>query len=772
MIKKTSNYVFVLINELFVSLQMIFCIEKVFRNMNKIDERVVQLEDELRVLKSQLQQSQAQVDLMFSMGKTEKERLQAALNSMLDGTLFHTVREVNKRTLRFDYISDTWEKIMGVSADESLSNPQKVFENFEYDDLLRLRQSIYDSSDLMGFNIEVRYNHPVSKKKLWLQITASPSRAGNYIYADGFIFDITKRKEAEQNLELEQKRLQALTNIPDGSLFRSARSIQTGILKFEHLYGKWEEIMGVSVEESLVDMRNIFNRIEPNDLKRLMQAIEESHNPLKSFEIECRYHHPQKEGECWLLILSYPRYDGDRIISEGFVFDITARKITENKLAHYRENLEKLVEERTNALTATNDELVAANEEMTAINEEMNAINEELAVTNNELKKYQTELEVMVDDRTKELRISQSVMQTVMDNIKANIFVSDPETMKILFANKTFKKWAGEDVEGTICWQALQAGLTEPCEKCPMALLFDKNNRNKTHSWEEFNQVSERWFAVESTAFKWTDERMVVMRLATDITDRKLAEIELAHAKNKAEESDRLKSSFLANMSHEIRTPLNGIVGFLQFLDSDDLTNTRRREYMDIIRNSSTQLTKIIDDIMDVSKIESKLLSINPEPVYLNDLMSEMHLFFETIMKSKNKDQLELILDNSRMIDDCIISVDAVRLRQVITNLIDNAVKFTDKGYIRFGYRQSAPDMLEFEVEDSGIGLNEGIQKDVIFEPFFQAKLNNKNKIHDGTGLGLPIARSLVQLMGGDMWVESTEGFGSKFYFTIAYVPV
>jgi len=183
------------------------------------------------------------------------------------------------------------------------------------------------------------------------------------------------------------------------------------------------------------------------------------------------------------------------------------------------------------------------------------------------------------------------------------------------------------------------------------------------------------------------------------------------------------------------------------------------------------QLTKIIDDIIDISKIESNQLNINLSSVYLNELMNEMRLFFEKYIQSRNKEHIELILDESGFIDDCLIYVDAVRLRQVITNLLDNAVKFTDKGYICFGYRQSAPDMLNFMVEDSGIGLKEDIQKEIIFEPFFQVEFG-KQRLHDGTGLGLSISRSIVHLMGGDMWVKSTEGVGSSFYFTVPYQPV
>ena len=246
---------------------------------------------------------------------------------------------------------------------------------------------------------------------------------------------------------------------------------------------------------------------------------------------------------------------------------------------------------------------------------------------------------------------------------------------------------------------------------------------------------------------------------------------ELVIAKEKAEESDKLKSAFLANMSHEIRTPLNGIVGFLGFINSENLSPVRRQEYINIINNSSTQLSRIIDDIMDVSKIEANQMTITPVPMDLNDLMHDLHDFFETYLKAKFKDHVTLILDDSGFINQHIIYADALRLRQVLNNLINNAIKFTEKGFIRFGYRKSEQDMLEFVVEDSGIGLRND-QLEVIFDRFRQAEFGHTSRLYGGTGLGLTISRSLVQLGGGKMWVESAEGLGSSFYFTISYLPI
>ncbi len=261
-----------------------------------------------------------------------------------------------------------------------------------------------------------------------------------------------------------------------------------------------------------------------------------------------------------------------------------------------------------------------------------------------------------------------------------------------------------------------------------------------------------------------------VIMIIRDITERKMSEMELIRAKEKAEESDKLKSAFLANMSHEIRTPINGIIGFLNFLADDNLTPKRRQEYINVVNNSSVQLVKLIDDIIDVAKIEAKQMSIRPVPFRINEFMNDLQVFFETFLQANNKDKIALILDDSQFIDQCVTFVDPMRLRQVLTNLIGNAIKFTEKGYIRFAYSLLESDKLEFVVEDSGIGLAQD-QLEVIFERFRQAELTNSRRF-GGTGLGLTISRSLVQMMGGDVHVESVEGVGSTFSFTVSYLPI
>jgi PAS domain S-box-containing protein len=280
------------------------------------------------------------------------------------------------------------------------------------------------------------------------------------------------------------------------------------------------------------------------------------------------------------------------------------------------------------------------------------------------------------------------------------------------------------------------------------------------------------FFGELSSATVKDDEGAVttIIMVVRDITERRRSETELIRAKEKAEESDKLKSSFLANMSHEIRTPINGINGFLNFIGDENLSPKRRKEYITVVQNSSSQLIRIIDDIIDIAKIEAQQMKIRPLTFQLNNFMKELFIFFETFLKSNKKDKVMLVLEDDRFTDQCVILSDPVRLRQVITNLIGNASKFTEKGFIGFGYKLLPPGKLEFWVEDTGIGLPAD-QLEVIFERFRQVEQTNHRK-YGGTGLGLTISRSLVQMMGGRISVESVEGQGSTFRFTISYIPV
>lgn len=242
------------------------------------------------------------------------------------------------------------------------------------------------------------------------------------------------------------------------------------------------------------------------------------------------------------------------------------------------------------------------------------------------------------------------------------------------------------------------------------------------------------------------------------ITDRKRMEEELMSAKDRAEESNRLKSAFLANMSHEIRTPLNAIIGFSNILASTE-EEQEKQEYINIIESNNTLLLQLISDILDLSKIEAGTLEFSYSNIDLNDMIKEVENITKCRMEGSG---VQLIAENP--LSSCFIRTEKNRLMQVINNFLTNAIKFTQKGSITFGY-EIRDKMLYFHVTDTGCGIPAN-KKDSIFGRF--VKLNS---FAQGTGLGLSICRTIIEHMNGTIGVESEEGKGSTFWFTIPYQP-
>ena len=238
---------------------------------------------------------------------------------------------------------------------------------------------------------------------------------------------------------------------------------------------------------------------------------------------------------------------------------------------------------------------------------------------------------------------------------------------------------------------------------------------------------------------------------------------DLSVALGKAEESDRLKSAFLANMSHEIRTPMNGIIGFSSLIADSDLTREKRREYLDIIVNSSNQLLDLINDILDISRIEAGQTEVNFENVSLNAVMDEIGLFY-AVKAAERGIRFDIQKGLSDREDKVI--TDKGKLQQVLNNLLNNAFKFTREGSIHAGYERRG-ELLRFYVEDTGIGIDTQYHKKV-FERFTQVDMAD-NREFGGTGLGLSISRGLVELLGGTIELASEPGKGSLFFFTIPF---
>jgi PAS domain S-box-containing protein len=283
-----------------------------------------------------------------------------------------------------------------------------------------------------------------------------------------------------------------------------------------------------------------------------------------------------------------------------------------------------------------------------------------------------------------------------------------------------------------------------------------------------------------------TPEKKVFLAIVNDISERKKAEEllkqkenkleeqneelqaineELQQAKERAEESDALKSAFLANISHEIRTPMNGIIGFSEMLLREDMTREKQAQYARIIIDSSHQLLSIISDVLDISLIEAGQVVIKEEEVNVNDVLLDILNFYTNIAERNN---LSLYCKKELNDPRATVVTDKTKLRQILSNLVGNAIKFTQEGYIEFGYELKGH-MLQFFVKDTGIGIDPAMHS-VIFERFRQVD-SSLSRGYGGTGLGLSISKVLVEKLGGQIWLHSEVGMGTVFYFTIPYNP-
>lgn len=265
-----------------------------------------------------------------------------------------------------------------------------------------------------------------------------------------------------------------------------------------------------------------------------------------------------------------------------------------------------------------------------------------------------------------------------------------------------------------------------------------------------------------------------------DITEKKKMENDLIAEKERAEESDRLKSAFLANMSHEIRTPMNGILGFAELLKMPGLSGEQQQEFIRIIKKSGDRMLNIINDIVDISKIESGQMKVLLSNTHINEQMAYIYDFFLPETDSKG---LQLYVKNGLPDDECIVDTDQEKIYAILTNLVKNAIKYTNDGSIEFGYTlvntnivasevrhdlPLQPQYLQFYVKDTGIGIPFDRQK-AIFDRFVQADIAD-TRAYQGAGLGLSITKAFVEMLGGEIWVESQLFNGSVFYFTIPYL--
>ncbi len=385
---------------------------------------------------------------------------------------------------------------------------------------------------------------------------------------------------------------------------------------------------------------------------------------------------------------------------------------------------------------------------------------------------------------TQKLRESEDKYWNLINLASDIIAVYQDNTCKLV--NSRVKDFTGYSPEEII--NKSNKELIHPEEYLQIKKIIDNVLENtpsyfETHLIHKNGQLVAVSVSVGFIIFENKPAKIFIIR---DITAKRIAETELdryrnqleamvvertrqlekeIHERESAEKSDRLKSAFLSNMSHEIRTPMNAIIAFSNFLRNPDLSNKQKEEYINYIQSSGQSLLNLINDIIDISKIEAKQINIHKVNCTVNPILDELYTLFDQTRKTKNCIDLELNLIKKHENNNLIINTDQYRLKQILSNLLHNALKFTEKGFIEFGY-EIKNKSIEFFVKDTGIGIPEE-KIELIFQRFGKLETSGKNK--GGTGLGLAISQNLALLLDGKLTVETSQHKGSTFYLTLPY---
>lgn len=399
-----------------------------------------------------------------------------------------------------------------------------------------------------------------------------------------------------------------------------------------------------------------------------------------------------------------------------------------------------------------------------------------------ELQVHQSELEMQNDElqNTKEkLKESEKRYEELYNSIPVSYLtlnkdgkildcnhtaVQNLNTDRGHLINKSFYDFIGSQERDKLYLHLVDVLKKRGQDQCELQIhLTAKPETKKEDNGENEDNVFTA--LLDSKVFTDKNGKAICRTVLNDITERKQMEQELKTAKEKAEENDVLKSAYLANLSHEIRTPMNGILGFTDWLTREAISNEDKDQYIDMIHKSGKRLMNTVDDIIAISKIETGTLKLESRETDLNKKLSELTQFFQVEAEKKG---LQLQQDDKLPPDNAVILTDEGKLESILTNLIKNAIKYTDDGSIHLGCQKKAS-TIEFYVSDSGIGIPED-RLEGIFNRFEQADISDK-RAFEGSGLGLSIVKSYTQMLGGSVRVTSEEGKGSTFYITLPYKP-
>ena len=618
----------------------------------------------------------------------------------------------------FTFVNPAFTEVYGYKADEVVGKTTPRI----------LKSGMMETTDFEGFwltllNKQVIKGELINKTKdgklVNIEGSANPvfDESGDI---NGFLAiqrDITERKRADENWRKISSRFEAiLASVPDIIMEVDANKTYT----WANIAGKdffGEDVIGKEAGSYFQGEQETYHIVQP-----LFNGANDNIIYLESWQ-------NRKDGvkrllAWWCRVLK----DNDGIVTGALS---VAQDITERKRAEIIQQIQFNIIRKV-VLADTLEQL------SNTIREELNKL---LDTTNFFVALYNQETDTLRQvifkdqkDHFTEWKSGESLSGQVIKRAKT-LLLKGPEIIE--FAKERKLNPLGTMAE---CW----LGVPLMSEKQAIGVMVIQNYTDPNMYDQTSSDLME----------------MVAHELSLYIERIKMID-DLVVAKKRAEESDRLKSAFLANMSHEIRTPMNGILGFTELLKEPDLTGDEKNNYISIIEKSGDRLLNTINDILDISKIESGQMELTISEVDINEKIKYLYTFFKPETEQKG---IQIFFKNSLPDKEATIKTDGGKIYAILTNLIKNAIKFTITGSVEFGYEKK-DHYLEFFIKDTGRGIREDLKK-IIFERFRQGS-ESINRSDEGTGLGLTIAKAHVEMLGGKIWMESQEGKGSVFYFTI-----
>ncbi len=649
----------------------------------------------------------------------ESEQSYRTLTENMPGLVY---RVMIKDKGRMVFFNDVVTEITGYRTEEMLQGEICSFDPFIHpEDRKRIvtiiKQAIKNKT---AFEVEYRFIHKNGSIRNFNE-RGKPifDLEGNLISIDGIIFDITERKKTQERLYIERTFSDKLIQSIPGLFY----IFDKNTARFIRRNDNWKKVTGYSDDE--LDMMTALDMVDDKELcaSRMQEVYDHGASSMENLLLT-------RSGE---LIPYF--FTGDKLVIDGKTYlvglglDISELKQTEQALHDSEKRFKELVELLPEAVFEADLSV-----KLTYVNQRAYEL---FGYSQEDFSKGLNGLDFLV---TKDQYRAKA-------NFEMRLKGKDPGTSEYQAVKKNGSTFP-------ILFHA--TSIIKNNKVCGLrGIIVDITDRKKAE--EKMKELNEQ-LATQNKEYQALNKE-----LNESMANIRKINVELEKAKKRAIESDRLKSAFLANMSHEIRTPMSGILGFADLLKEPNLSGEQQQNYIKIIENSGERMLNIINDLIDISKVEAGQVEINISEVNVNEQIEYIYSFFKPEIEKKG---IKLFTKQTLSAKEAFIKTDREKTYAILTNLVKNAIKYTNTGSIEFGYERKGS-FLEFFVKDTGIGIPKDRQQ-AIFDRFVQADIEDK-RAFEGAGLGLSISKAYVEIIGGRFWVESQEGVGSQFYFTIPY---